>query len=450
MTMMLSRIDRVLSRNGKGERAASAAVSTPTPASETAGIIGERFETIQDSLDQMAEMAQRFGTFETLLGQLREPLEAEFQSRRESHVELINLRAATVDIEGRLETLTTESRRLADALAEAEARADELAARNGEQATALQDARLETDRLRSELSQTTSRAQALENSQRAADQRIKELEQDQDALRSQLKQAETLRTESETTRAQIQRDHALVAEENTVLRRRMDEVGAEIATLARSSAANEGLLATERARAASEQSEAARAMRTLENQVETARAEIGSLSARLDTATARANGLEVLNAEQATRLSDLQSGQHDAERRAEALQVALDRAVERVRSLESEVEDGRQRLAGMEIARLAAVDRAETLTKAAATHDKAIARAEDRMLKLQAKLAAVQDDHHAKTQAMIQQTSALRAELEGARAEAAMSGAALEAARRERSGRPVPADGQARVQSLVG
>ena len=449
--MMLSRIDRVLSRNGKGDRAAqNSSPAQAAPVFDTAGVIGERFETIQDSLDQMADMARRFGTFEVLLSQLREPLEAEFQSRRDGHVELINLRAATIEISARLETLNAESRKLADALAEAESRAEDLSARNAEQSTALQEARLETDRLRSELSQTTTRAESLENSQKAAEQRIKELEQDQDALRSQLKQAEALRTESEGTRTQVQRDHALASEENTILRRRMEEVSTEIAALARSSAANEALLATERARSASDQSETARAMRALENQVETARAEIASLSARLDTATARANGLEVLNTEQSSRLSDLQAGHHTTERRAEALQINLDRALERVRNLETEVEDSRQRLAGMEVARLAAVDRAEALTKAAAAHDKAITRAEDRMLKLQAKLAAAQDDHHSKAQAMLQQTTALRAELEGVRAEATMSAAALDAARRERGGRPLAAESHGAVQSLVG
>ena len=449
--MMLSRIDRVLSRNGKGERAAQAAAAATVGANfDNAGVIGERFETIQDSLDQMAEMARYFGTFESLLGQLRGPLDAEFQSRRDSHVELINLRAANVEIDGRLAALNTEARALADALAEAEGRVEELTARNGEHTAALQDARLETDRLRSELSQTMARAETLETSQRAADQRIRELEQDQDALRNQLKQAEGLRTESEGARTQLQRDHALVAEENTILRRRMDEVGAEIAALARTSAANEGLLATERARASSEQSETARAMRALETQVETARAEIAALSSRLDTATARANGLEVLNTEQAARLSELQAGQHAAERKAEGLQIAVDRALERVKGLEVEAEDARQRQAGMEVARLAAVDRAETLSKAAATHDKAIARAEDRMLKLQAKLAAAQDDHHAKAQTLMQQAAALRAELERARAEGAMSAAALEAARRERGGRFAPVDAQASVTALVG
>ena len=446
---MLSRIDRVLSRNGKNERAnAPVSVTDREVAGDAAGVIGERFETIQDSLDQMSDMARRFGAFEGLLTQLREPLEAEFKSRRDNHVELINLRAANVETGQRLEIVTLEARKLADALADSEARADDLAARLGEQSAASQEARVETDRLRSELSVATGKVEALEAGERAASQRIKELEQDQDALRVQLKQAEGLRTESEGGRAQIQRDHALIQEENTVLRRRIDKVSAEIAALARSSASSEGQLATERARSATEQSETARAMRALENQTETARAEIASLSARLDTATARANGLDLLNTEQATRLSELQTGSHGTERKAEQLQVSLDRAMERVRGLETETEDTRQRMAGMEAARLAAVDRAETLAKAATAHEKAIARAEDRMLKIQAKLTAAQDEHHAKTQSMLQQTSALRAELEGVRAGAAMSSAALDAARRERGGRPAVSEGGS-VQAIV-
>ena len=447
---MLSRIDRVLSRNGKGERATATNQTEAAVGQDAAGVIGERFETIQDSLDQLSDMAQKFGTFESLLVQLRDPLEAEFRSRRDNHVELINLRVAHGEAAERLETASAEARKLAAALSEAEARVEDLTARNGEQSAALQEARIETDRLRSDLSLATSKVDALEIAERAATQRIRELEQDQDSLRIQLKQAETQRTESENGRAQTQRDHALVLEENTVLRRRMEEVSAEVASLARSSAASEGLLATERARAASEQSETARNMRVLENQTETARAEIASLSSRLDTATARANGLEVLNTEQASRLSELQAGSHGAERKGEQLQISLDRALERIRGLESEVEDTRQRLAGMEVARLAAVDRAETLTKAASTHDKAIARAEDRMLKIQAKLAAVQEDHHTKAEGWLQQITALRADVEGARAEAAMSAAALDAARRERGGRPAATESHGSVQALVG
>ena len=346
--------------------------------------------------------------------------------------------------------LNAEVRKLSDALAESEAKADDLAARGGETTANLQEARVDLGRLRSELAQAATRLEGLETVERASAQRIRELEQDQDSLRNQLKQAETARSESEATRGQVQRDLALVLEENTALRRRVDEVGTEVAGLARAAAAGEGQLATERARAASEQAEAARAIRSLESHVESARAEIAALTARLDTATARANGLEVLNSEQASRLNELQTGGHVVERRADTLQVALDRAMERVRLLEPETEESRQRQAAMEVARVAAVDRSEALTKAAMAHDKAIARAEERMAKLQAKLTAAQDEHEARVDALTQQVSALREDLESARAEGAMSAAALDAARRGRGGRATIADAAAQLQAIVG
>lgn len=449
--MKLTRIDRVLSRTGKGEQAAEVAVK-PDRASEqeVAGLIGERFETIQDSLDQLTEMAERFGTFEALLGQLRDPLEAEFRSRRDNHVELVNLRSANAEAAKQVSLLNAETRKLSDALAESEAKADDLAARGGETLVNLQEARVEIGRLRSEIAQAATRIEGFETAERVSAQRIRELEQDQESLRNQMRQAEAGRSEAETTRGQVQRDHALVLEENTVLRRRVDEVGAEVAGLARAAAAGEGVLATERARAASEQAEAARAIRTLESQVESTRAEIAAVTARLDTATARANGLEVLNTEQASRLHELQSGGHAVERRADTLQINLDRALERVRALESEAEESRQRQAAMEVARVAAVDRAEALTKAATAHDKAIARAEERMTKIQAKMAAAQDEHEAKARALGQQVSALREDLETARAEGAMSAAALDAARRGRGGRPTIAEAAAQLQAIVG
>ena len=447
--MRLTRIDRVLSR-GKPEQAKDEAAALGRSEQDVAGLIGERFETIQDSLDQLSEMAQRFGTFETLLGQLRDPLEAEFRSRRDNHVELVNLRNANSAATKQVGLLTAEVRKLSDARAESEAKADDLAARGGETTVNLQEARVELGRLRNELAQAATRLEGLETVERASAQRIRELEQDQESLRNQLKQAEVARSESDTTRGQVQRDLALVLEENTALRRRVDEVGTEVAGLARAAAAGEGQLATERARAASEQAEAARSIRSLESQVESARAEIAALTARLDTATARANGLEVLNSEQASRLNELQTGGHAVERRADTLQVALDRAVERVRALEAETEDARQRQAAMEVARVAAVDRAEALTKAAMAHDKAIARAEERMVKLQSKLAAAQDEHEARVQTLSQQISALREDLESARAEGAMSAAALDAARRGRGGRATIADAAAQLQAIVG
>lgn len=448
--MKLSRIDRVLSRNGKAAQATDTIVARQVDGPEAAGVIGERFEAIQDNLDQLTEMARRFGAFESLLDQMRGPLDAEFRSRRDGHVELINLRAATAESGARLEVLNTEARRLTTALAAAEARGDEIEARFGEQSGVLQETRVETDQLRSDLSLAVGKISALETAARAASQRIRELEQDQDAVRTQLQHAETLRGESETSRAQLQRDHALAFEENSVLRRRAEEVSAEIATLARSSASNEGLLATERARAASELGEQARIVRSLENQTESARAEISALSARLDTATARAGGLEALNAEQATRLSELQTGSHGTERRAEQLQISLDRALERIRGFEADADETRQRLAGMEAARLAAVDRADALAKASSAHEKAISRAEERMVKIQAALTAAQEENHARTEALTQQATSLRAELEGARAEAAMSAAALESARRDRGGRPLATEQGGTLQSLIG
>ena len=446
--MKLTRIDRVLSRAGKADAGGEAQAARASE-QDVAGLIGERFETIQGSLDQLSEMAQRFGAFEGLLGQLREPLEAEFRSRRDGHVELINLRSAHADAIARQDALKAENRKLSETLTEVEARADDLAARGAEQAANLQEARVELGQLRSELTQAASRIEGFEAADRAAAQRIRELEQDHASLREQLKLAEGARSESETARAQAQRDHALVLEENVVLRRRVDEVGHEVAGLARTAAAGEGLLATERARAASEQAESARALRSLENQVEAARAETAALTARLDTATARANGLEVLNTEQTSRLTDLQSGGQAAERRAEALQTSLDRAQERIRALETEAEETRQRNAAMDTARVAAVERAEALSKAAMAHDKAISRAEERMLKLQAKLSVVQEESETRLQAMTQQMAALRDELEASRAEAAMSAAARDAARRERGGRAAASD-PGLVQAIVG
>ncbi len=452
--MLLSRIDRVLSGTpGKAERLRNAPATEEatrsTGGQDPAGMIGERFETMQDSLEQLTEMARNFSRFEGLLGEIRQPLVEEFQSRRDAHIEAITLRAVKVELDERVDQLTGEVRRLSEALAQAESRGDELAAQGAEQSAALQEARLELDRLRNLQSQAVSRIEAFEAAERASGQRILELEQDQDGLRHQLKQAETLRSESDATRAQLQRDHTLAMEENTVLRRRMEEVVAEVASLARSAAAGEGQLAAERARAASEQAESARALRAMENQVEADRSELAALTARLDAATARANGLDVLNAEQASRLAELQAAANAAERHGEALQVSLDRALERTRALETAGEDARQRLAAMDVARIAAVDRAEALAKAAATHDKAIARAEDRMVKIQARLAGAQDEHQSRVDAMTQQISSLRAELESVRAEAAMTAAALESARRERGSRSMSQDHQGSVQPIV-
>ncbi|WP_298128251.1 hypothetical protein [Brevundimonas sp.] len=451
--MLLSRLDRALSgQASKGGRDRQPAAQAGPPSAEaSAGMIGERFETVQASLDELADLAQRFSRFEAVLGQLRTPLAEEFNARRDAHVELINLRATNAELSRRVDELGAEARAVSDALAQAEGRAEEFAALDSEHLAGLQEARFEIDRLRSEASQTQARIESLEAADSAAAQRIRELEQDQQGLREQLRLAEEARAEADTVRAQSQRDHALALEEAGSLRRRLEEVGIEVAALARAATTGEAQLAAERARAAAEQAELVRAQRALENQVDADRAEIAALKVKLDAATAKANGLDVLNGEQAARLAGLQATAHGAERKAETLQTHLDRALERTRALEATAEEARQRQAAMEAARLAAVDRAETLAKAATAHDKAMARAEERMLKIQAKLAAVQDEHQAKAQAMAQQISGLRAELEGARAEASMATAALESARRDRGAHGAAASDVTRtVQPIVG
>ncbi|MFO0286365.1 MAG: hypothetical protein ACK51C_08805, partial [Brevundimonas sp.] len=172
--MLLSRIDRVLSGGAaKGGRGADPASPEGGQAAraEAAGVIGERFETIQDSLDQLGEMAQQFGRFESLLTQLRQPLEAEFKARRDNHVEVINLRAGNAELSGRLEEAVAELRSQGASLIQAETRADEAGAQASETAAALQDARLELDRLRNQLSQATNRIEAFEASERLTGQR---------------------------------------------------------------------------------------------------------------------------------------------------------------------------------------------------------------------------------------------------------------------------------------
>lgn len=445
---ILSRIDRALAgANGRG-RNGDAAVSGEA----MAGVIGERFETIQGGLDQLMDLARQFRMVEPLLKQMREPLAEEFQARRDGHIELINLRTAHADLAARIEPLTVENRRLAEELATAETRLEESRAKGADQAAALVEARLELDRLRSALSQSQTQVGALETAGRHSAQRIAELENDQDALRVQLKEVERQRTEAEAARTQARRDLSLVSDENDALKRRVEEVGVEVAGLARSAASIEGQLTAERARAAAEQAESVRALRGMENQVEAARSENAALTARLDTAAARAARLETLNGEQTIQLGELQAAARLSERRAEEAQNGLDRALERIQSLEAAVEETRQRQITMEAARLAAVDRAEGLTQSLAAQEKALGRSEDRVAKLQTRLGAAQEEHQARLQTLTEQNAAMRAELERVRADSAMTAAALDAARRERPGADTraPVKAPATVQSITG
>lgn len=435
--MLLSRIDRALSgapgRADRGRQERAKAERTRSGPEAGPGAIGERYEAVQDGLEQLNLLAQQLRGLEPLLGEIRAPLEAEYETRRSEYVELVQLRAASEQAGGRIEAMTAETRRLTQALATVERRLEEAEARHDEQAGLAQEARLEADRLAAALAQASGQAEAFKASDRDGQQRTRQLEQDLAALRGERDGAETRQAEAEGARARAARDLALIQDENAALKRRLEESVAEAARLARIEASLESQLTTERARAASEQAEAARAMRALEAHGETARQEAASLQARLDALTARGDRLEVLNAELTGELGDLRGGGQASERRALELRTRLDRALERIQDLEAAAEETRQAQATMETARLAAVDRAEGLSRAGAAHEKALARSEGRAQRLESQLRRLEDDRDARVAALGEQIDGLRSELDAARAQSAITAAALDVARRDRA-----------------
>lgn len=430
--MLLSRIDRALSGGvGKSERLRGEARRAAGP--ETGPVaIGERYETVQGGLEQLTSLAQQLRGLEPLLGEIRQPLEAEYETRKNEYAELIQLRASTAQSGARIEALSDEVRRLTQGLSTAERRLEEAEARLDEQADRTQQALLDADHLRTTLSQTTAQAEAARVGERDGLQRIRQLEQDLATLGADLNRTEARLGETEAARARSHRDHSLALDETAAMKRRLEETISEIARLSRIEASLESQLTTERARAASEQAEAARALRALEAQGETARQEAASLQVRLDTLIARADRMEALNGELTATAGDLRGGGQAAERRANDLQTRLDRALERVSDLETAAEEDRNGRSAMEAARLAAVDRAETLSRTAGAHEKALSRSEAHAARLQGQLGRLETDRAAQVEGLVEEIETLKAELETTRAHAAITTASLDAARRER------------------
>ena len=109
--------------------------------------------------------------------------------------------------------------------------------------------------------------------------------------------------------------------------------------------------------------------------------------------------------------------------------------VERIDYLELEAtaEESRQAQAAMEAARLAAVDRAEGLARAGGAHEKALARSEARAQRLESQLRKLETDRDAQAAALLEQIDGLKSELDAARAQAAITAASLDVARRDRA-----------------
>ena len=433
---LLANIDRALSpnrgRNGQRDRIASEAVEMDAHA-DLAGVIGERYESLQGGLDRLTSLVEQLRNVEPVLNEMREPLMAEYDARRADYIELVNLRTSHAEAMARIDGLMSDVRSLTEARSQVEQANEDLNQQLADQVALAQDAQLEADQLRTNLAQTEVRVQGLTEIEQDATQRQRQLEQDLETVRTQLKEADDGRAEAASGRTAALREQALAAEENAALKKRVDEAVAEVARLARVEASLDSQLSTERARAANDQAEASRTINALETQSENGRAEAAALQVRLDTLTARADRLERLNADLSTSLNEAQASAQGSERRASQLQTDLNRATERLRDHETQAEEGRQRLTAMDAARLAAVDRADHLSKSANANERALARSEARAGKLQATIDGLKSDAETRRRELNEQLESLRSRLEGAQAESAMTAAALDTARRERS-----------------
>ena len=433
---LLSPFDRVLSarkdEDKEGLRVAGGS-GVRRQTADVAGAIGERYETMNVGLDKLSAMLDQLRAFEPALKEMRQPLQAEYAARRADYIELVNLRSAHAETAAALEAASTEARTLISTRDAIEERLEETRQRLAEQTATAQEHMGQAEALRVAKSELEAKLLAQTEADRVAAEKIRRLEQDLEHVGTQLRDADTGRVEAAEGRAVAERGHALVVEENAALKRRLDEAQSEISRLARAEATLDGQLTSERARAQSEKSDATRSIQSLEGQVETARAELVGLETKHETLSARAERLDRLNAELTSRLNESQSAGQTSERRSGNLQIDLTRSQDKTKELESLLEESRQRHAATDAARQAAVERADQLAKSAAAAERGLARSEQRASKLQETIEALRAQNEAKARGLSEQMDALRARMQEAEAEQAMTAAALEASRRNRS-----------------
>jgi crescentin len=429
--------------NTKDARRAALGKSLPEaapPEGAESQTIGVRQEVINSSLDSMGQVMEHLGSIVPLLEQVRGPLAEEFNARRAEHAELTALRAVAEQNARVLQEGREREKTLLNRIGELETALSESQAHRQSQEAVIQEQSLLTDRLRNDLAAATIRGDSLDASLREAQSRVGHLDNDLAAVRAEAQSLENRAATAEVALSRAIQEKSLVDEEAVALRKRLDAANGETARLLRVEAELQGQVAAERARvqtlessAVSAQAEAARAVRSLEASLELNRAEMGGIQARLDTALARANKLEELNADVTQRLTDTGVAQQIAERRAAEMQVSLERAVERARAFEEEAEALHQRLSGLDTARAAAVERVEQLTKVLQDNEKASLRAEERTARLRAQFEALQTAEEAARAEQESRIAALQAELDKHRAEAALVEGALETSRQDRA-----------------
>lgn len=402
--------------------------------------IGGRQEVINSSLDSMGQVMEHLGSIVPLLEQVRGPLLEEFNARRAEHAELTALRAVAEQSARLIQEGRDREKAFTARVASLETALSESEANRQSQEVLIQEQGLLADRLRNDLAAANIRGDSLDASLRESQSRANHLDNDLAAVRSEAQSLENRAAAAEIALSRATQEKSLVDEEAVALRKRLDAANGETARLLRVEAELQGQVAAERAKvqtlessAVSAQAEAARAVRSLEASLELNRAEMGGTQARLDTALARANKLEELNADVTQRLTDTGVAQQIADRRAAELQVALERAAERARGFEEEAEALRQRLSGLDTARAAAVERVEQLTKVLQDNEKAAQRAEERTARLRAQFEALQNAEEQTRAEQDARIAALQAEIDKHRAEAALVEGALETSRQDRA-----------------
>ncbi len=402
--------------------------------------IGARSEHLNEKLDLALRSIAQVSDIAALLQQMRDPIADEFAERRAEHAALQTVRAEAAATAEKLGDLQLQHRELiarlaaADtALAAAASEAEGQAIRLGARESQLQDMRSDRDQLRAQLGELSA-------AHREAMTRLSHLEEESTDLKKRLESSEQRRREREAQLATEQQARQLLEQENAVLSKRCDHVGADCARLtsltsqleesltvaqARCQALDSALLAAE--------SEAAKAARAFEARLESAGAEKSALDARLEMALARNTQLETTGANLNERLAEVTAQHSSAERARSEVALSLERAKAESETVREELQIARLEMAALEQARSAAVERADELSQLAHSRDLVIRRTEHRLEALKERLDNAQAEHVRKRAGLEERLTALQGQLEEERAARGVAEGSLETARRDRS-----------------
>jgi len=411
----------------------------PDPGRE-AHDIGARFEHVNEKLDQALRSIAQVTDIAALLQQMRDPIAEEFTERRAEHAALQTVRAEAAVTSERLKELQGQHRdttaRLASAetaLATAVSEADAQAIRLGARDVQLQEMRTDRDQLRAQLAELTA-------AHREAVTRLGHAEEETSDLKQRLEGSEQRRRERDAQFTTEQQARQLLEQENAVLSKRCDHLGAECARLTSlSSQLDENLLAAQAHVQALDgalltaESETAKAARAFEARLEAASADRSALEARLETALARSAQLETTGATLNERLAEATAQHSGAERARADIALSLERARAEAETLREELQIARMEIANLEQARAAAVERADELGQLAHSRDLVIRRTEHRLEALKERLDNSQAEHSRKRAGLEERMAALQGQLEEERAARGVAEGSLETARRDRS-----------------